>query len=67
MKRIKAESIKLVIYEPVLNESEFFHSRVITELEEFKRISDVIVSSRMVDEIRDVADKVYTSDLFGHD
>ncbi len=56
MKRIKAEGIKLVIYEPVLNESEFFHSRVITELEEFKRISDVIVSSRMVDEIRDVAD-----------
>ena len=66
MKRIKAKGIEVLVYEPLL-EKEFFHSKVINDLKEFKKLSDIIIANRMTDEIRDVEKKIYTRDLFSSD
>jgi UDPglucose 6-dehydrogenase len=67
MKRIKSKGVEVIVYEPALNEPEFFHSKVVNDLAKFKHQSDVIVANRITDDIREVAHKVYSRDLFGKD
>jgi len=67
MKRVKAKGIEVIVYEPVLTENDFYHSKVVNDIEKFKQMSDVIVANRLSDDLKDVAEKVYTRDLYSRD